>query len=685
MPHTFLFVNGNVHAELGDRIGGEAVHVFLGVHVVHDAVVRGQAVPGLDAQIRSLGARLVPQPKIGHIGVGNRDGAAGFFRFEGDTRCHVGQEDGVVVKHIVVQMVNLAVLQREGFGFIGHEATLGQNQLFDRCDLGKFNIIVRKIGAVRERYIEAGVTADAERQRLISGVFYLEGVMDGVVTKRISQGVAERKGILRAGKIIVSVGERQDRVRLFLDRQIHAADEAVNGHVVALSFVSIAPLDQTAANGEEQNGAVAPVLLVTLPKIFGTGGFFNDGIQLCAVVVDGDFELIVFKNVKHIRISFFGRALARRMFLLLQYSIFFGIKQAFAEIIPKETVSFGGSMMKTNVLELRASIYGASSVVGYMERQGPIGHCFDYFDDKKDGGDYFGQDTYEKAESEMQRMALSQTLSKAELKEDALGAIFAGDLLNQCTGSAYGLLDFDVPYFGLYGACSTAAEGLILSSCMVTGGFYSHVASVVSSHNCTAERQYRTPLEYGGQRTPTAQWTVTGAGAFVLGAFDGTRPCVVRALPGIAVEKGITDTNNMGAAMAPAASDTLLRYFAATNTRPEDYDAIVTGDLGYEGGAILQDLIRFGGYDLGARYQDCGQIIFSRQVQDTHAGGSGCGCSAVVLASYLLPKVTRGEIRRLLLLGTGAMMSPASIQQGLAIPGIAHLVEIIAPSVIKEV
>ena len=332
--------------------------------------------------------------------------------------------------------------------------------------------------------------------------------------------------------------------------------------------------------------------------------------------------------------------------------------------------------MANEIIKLDASILSAASVVGYLERGGPIGECFDFFDDKKNGGDRFGQDTFEKAESEMQRIALNCALGKCGMKSQQLGAMFAGDLLNQCTSSAYGLLDFDVPYFGLYGACSTAAEGMILAATMVTHGVFDTCAAVASSHNCTAERQYRTPLEYGGQRTPTAQWTVTGAGAFVLGHSDEMHARVTAALPGIAVEKGITDTNNMGAAMAPAAADTLIRYFRTSATLPQDYDAIVTGDLGYEGGSILRELLRTEGYDLGKRYQDCGQIIFTRQTQDTHAGGSGCGCAATVTAAYLLPKVESGELGNILIMATGAMMSPMSIMQGQAIPAVAHLVNI---------
>lgn len=340
--------------------------------------------------------------------------------------------------------------------------------------------------------------------------------------------------------------------------------------------------------------------------------------------------------------------------------------------------------MKHSIMRLNASVTSASSVVGYLEHSGPIGHCFDFYDDKKDGGDRFGQDTFEKAESEMQRIALNGALAKKRVCEEQLGAIFAGDLLNQCTSSAYGLLDFDVPYFGLYGACSTAAEGLLLAGAMVTSGIFDLCATVASSHNCTAERQYRTPLEYGGQRTPTAQWTVTGAGAFLVGKANQDDVRLTAGLPGIAIEKGITDTNNMGAAMAPAAADTLLRFLRASQTSPEEYDVIVTGDLGYEGGSILCELMKMEGCDISKQYQDCGQMIFTKQTQDTHAGGSGCGCSAVVMASHFLPKLLRGEIKNMIFMGTGAMMSPTSIQQGMAIPGIAHLLVLESPSGAKK-
>ena len=328
-------------------------------------------------------------------------------------------------------------------------------------------------------------------------------------------------------------------------------------------------------------------------------------------------------------------------------------------------------MSKNGWIPLNAHIVASAAVVGNREKQGPIGECFDMFDPT----DKFGQKTWEMAESEMQRRALTLAIKKGKRHESDLGAIFAGDLLNQCVGAAYGLMDFPAPYFGLYGACSTAAEGLILSGICATYRIFDLCAAVASSHFCTAERQYRSPIEYGGQRTPTAQWTVTGAGAYLV-AHGGGEVELSSAMPGIVVEKGITDTSNMGAAMAPAALDTLVRFFRATSRDPRSFDLIVTGDLGYEGISILGDMLYAEGYDVGERLNDCGMMIYQRQTQDTHAGGSGCGCSASVVSGYLLPKIRRGELREVLVLGTGAMMSPDSIKQGQAIPAVAHLVHL---------
>ena len=320
---------------------------------------------------------------------------------------------------------------------------------------------------------------------------------------------------------------------------------------------------------------------------------------------------------------------------------------------------------------LDARILCSATAVGKKEADGPLGACFDFCDPDN----RFGMNTWERAESEMQRIAFNAALAKGDLRDGDVDVLLAGDLLNQCVGSAYGLLTFDVPYLGLYGACSTSALGLLLGASLVSGGFCERAGVVTSSHYCAAERQYRTPLEYGGQRPPTAQWTVTGAGAFVLGRGDKGAH-VVRGMAGKAMERGIKDANNMGAAMAPAAADTLVRFFGSTGTRPEDYGLIVTGDLGFEGGAILEDLMRIEGYPMGERYADCGQLIFDRARQDVHGGGSGCGCSATVLAAHILPELEKGRWERILFLATGAMMSPDSVKQGECIPAVAHLLEI---------
>ena len=314
-----------------------------------------------------------------------------------------------------------------------------------------------------------------------------------------------------------------------------------------------------------------------------------------------------------------------------------------------------------------ATIVSAASVVGKNEYDGPLGEYFDIHDPT----DKFGMNTWEQAESEMQRLAFNTALSKLSMSERSIDAIFAGDLLNQCVGSSYGLLDFDIPYFGLYGACSTAVEGIMLASACVSAGYFNRAAAVTSSHYCAAERQYRSPIEYGAQRSPTAQWTVTGAGAFMIS--DCGKVKISEGLPGIVIEKGISDASNMGAAMAPAAADTILRYFSSSGYSPNDFDMIVTGDLGKEGGSILCELLHSEGLDIKHRYADCGTLIYDCKVQDKHAGGSGCGCSAVVLASYLLPLLENGELSDILLIGTGAMMSPSSIQQGFSIPAVAHL------------
>ena len=271
------------------------------------------------------------------------------------------------------------------------------------------------------------------------------------------------------------------------------------------------------------------------------------------------------------------------------------------------------------------------------------------------------------------RFVLSRALEKATRRPEELDLIFAGDLLNQCIGTAFGLRDFQIPFFGLYGACSTMGESLALGSLLLSGGHARTAACMTSSHYCTAERQYRMPVPYGSQRTPTAQWTATAAGCCILGD-QGDGPYITHVTCGKIVDMGITDVNNMGAAMAPAAYDTLSALFRETKTGPGDYDLIVTGDLGALGHAIVTDLFRRDGVDLSRNYQDCGLLLYDLEKQDMHAGGSGCGCSAAVLNGHLLDGLRRGRWRRLVFAPTGALLSPTSSFQGESVPGICHAV-----------
>ena len=328
--------------------------------------------------------------------------------------------------------------------------------------------------------------------------------------------------------------------------------------------------------------------------------------------------------------------------------------------------------MKSGIIrpKICPSIIGHAAAVGKKEHEGPLGDLFDYHD----ASDRFGQKTWELSEGEMQHIALNLALSKSKMPADSLGALFAGDLINQCTSSSYGLLDINVPFFGLYGACSTSAEGLILATLWLNSTENGSAAVVTSSHNCSAERQFRFLVEYGGIRTPTSQWTVTGAAAFILG--EGHGAYITELLPGISVDRGITDPNNMGAAMAPAAVDTLTRYFRGSGMKPDDFDAIFTGDLGFEGHSIVNEMMCAAGINISDNYRDCGLIIYDREGQDMHAGGSGCGCSASVLSAYILPKLESGEYHDILFVATGALMSPMLVLQGQSIPGIAHLVRI---------
>jgi stage V sporulation protein AD len=317
------------------------------------------------------------------------------------------------------------------------------------------------------------------------------------------------------------------------------------------------------------------------------------------------------------------------------------------------------------------SILAAGSVVGKKEGQGPLQPYFDIVsEDTK-----FGQQTWEQAESQMQTLALQTALKKAKLAPSQVDMLFAGDLLNQCIGTSFAARGTDIPFYGLYGACSTMAESMSLGAMAVEGGFASCAAAMTSSHFASAERQYRLPLEYGGQRTPTAQWTVTGSGAVILG--ENARPPYIRGVTtGKIVDLCILDANNMGAAMAPAFVDTVVGHFRDTGLSPNDYDLIVSGDLGAVGLELAEDLLRREGFNLGQRLMDCGTMIFDRESQDVHAGGSGCGCSAVVLCGYLLEKMRTKKYRNILFCGTGALLSPVSTEQGQSIPAICHAVAI---------
>ena len=310
-----------------------------------------------------------------------------------------------------------------------------------------------------------------------------------------------------------------------------------------------------------------------------------------------------------------------------------------------------------------------ASVAGKKESEGPLAHTFDI----KSQDTYFGQKTWEQGEKQMQKLALGKLAEKANMKLEDFDLVFSGDLLNQCIGTSFALREFGVPLCGVYGACSTMGESLALAAMSIDGGFARRAAAMTSSHFCTAERQYRMPVPYGSQRTPTAQWTATAAGCCILGD-QGDGPYITHVTCGKIVDMGITDVNNMGAAMAPAAYDTLSALFRETKTGPGDYDLIVTGDLGALGHAIVTDLFRRDGVDLSRNYQDCGLLLYDLEKQDMHAGGSVCGCSAAVLNGYLLDGLRRGQWRRLVFAPTGALLSPTSSFQGESVPGICHAV-----------
>ncbi len=332
---------------------------------------------------------------------------------------------------------------------------------------------------------------------------------------------------------------------------------------------------------------------------------------------------------------------------------------------------------QTIALPMKPALCAGAACVGPKEGQGPLGALFDRVTEDE----LHGQQSFEMAERQMLLDAARMAIQKASLREAEIQFFMGGDLLNQIISSSFAAREMALPFIGLYGACSTMSEGLCIGGMLVDGGYGENVVCVASSHFCTAERQYRFPLEYGNQRTPTAQWTVTGAGATVLSLSPKTHPMahMTHVCMGRVVDLGITDANNMGAAMAPAAADTLMALFEDTHTAPSDYDLIVTGDLGQVGHDLLLKLMLEQGMPLRPKtYQDCGLMIYDAS-QDVHAGGSGCGCSAAVLNAVLLPMLQRGEMHRIIFMSTGALLSTTSSQQGESIPGIAHAVVLESP------
>ncbi len=315
-----------------------------------------------------------------------------------------------------------------------------------------------------------------------------------------------------------------------------------------------------------------------------------------------------------------------------------------------------------------AAVESFACVGGPMEGQGPLRTYFDELSEDS----FFAQKSWEKAESEMQRRALAHALEKGNRKAGELDVLFAGDLLNQCIGSSFAARSAGVPFLGLYGACSTMGESLLLAALSVSSGFARRAGAMTSSHFCTAERQYRMPVPYGSQRPPTAQWTATAAGCCIVS--DGGTIRITAVTTGKIVDLGIKDANNMGAAMAPAAADTLAAFFRETKSAPADYDLIVTGDLGLLGSELARELLARNGVKLGKNYTDCGLLLYDREGQDMHCGASGCGCSAAVLNGYLLRGMMEGKWRRVLFAPTGALLSPTSSFQGESVPGVCHAV-----------
>ena len=329
-------------------------------------------------------------------------------------------------------------------------------------------------------------------------------------------------------------------------------------------------------------------------------------------------------------------------------------------------------MRKIIDFNIKPYFISSAAVGGYEERCGPLGSLFDF----TDGSDRFGKNTWEKAEGEMGRISLSFALKKAGLLPSDIDALFAGDLENQCVASSGGLYSFGIPYIGLYSACSTCTEALLLLSNLISSESITTGAAVTTSHNSAAERQFRTPIEYGAQRTPTSQWTATAAGAFILSSEKRGTAYINKAMIGKAVDGLTTDGSNMGAAMSRAAFDTVYTYLSLSGSEPGDYDAIITGDLGRVGSEIFCELLSNEYRGIKEKHLDCGMLLYDMNKRNVNSGASGCGCSASVLASYILPKIERGEYKNILFLSTGALMSPSSVLQGENIIGIAPVINI---------
>lgn len=314
-----------------------------------------------------------------------------------------------------------------------------------------------------------------------------------------------------------------------------------------------------------------------------------------------------------------------------------------------------------------AYILDAACIAGKKEGEGPLGPLMDEIVEDP----YFGKSSWEEAESYLQQITVEKLLEKTSLPKTSIRYLFAGDLLGQLIATSFGLMNFEIPLFGLYGACSTMGESISLAAMCVSGGFASHVIAMASSHFASAEKQFRFPLEYGNQRPLSATWTVTGCGAVIV----SDKPSKVR-IAGITTGKivdfGVKDSMNMGACMAPAAASTLEQHFIDFNSQPEDYDKIITGDLGSVGQTVLIDLLREKGYDISAVHMDCGIEIFDARTQDTHSGGSGCGCSAVTLSAYILKQLEEGNWKKVLFMPTGALLSKTSFNEGKSVPGVAH-------------